>query len=62
MCSALIYPHAGTHATIAHGNRKQLKDIPEGVTVYNVEFTPFTKGKIVKSAGAFATISGKDDR
>jgi large subunit ribosomal protein L2 len=38
----------GENAPIQSGNRKQLKDIPEGVNVYNIEFTPFTKGKIVK--------------
>ena len=48
-------------AIIQAGNRKQLKDIPEGVQVYNIEFTPFTKGKLIKSAGLFATIDGKDD-
>ena len=29
--------------------------------MYNIEFTPFTKGKLIKSAGLFATIDGKDD-
>lgn len=48
-------------APIANGNRKQLKDIPEGVHVYNLEFTPFTKGKIIRSAGTYATIDGKDE-
>jgi len=33
----------GANAPIAHGNRKQLKDIPEGVNVFNLELTPFTK-------------------
>lgn len=51
----------GQSAPITPGNRKQLKDIPEGVTVYNLEFTPFTKGKIIKSAWSFATITGKDE-
>lgn len=48
-------------APIAAGNRKQLKDIPEGMTVYNLEVTPFSTGKIIKSAGSSALISGRDE-
>lgn len=51
----------GKDAPIENGNRKQLKDIPEGYTVFNVELTPFTKGKLIKSAWWFATIVGKDE-
>ena len=51
----------GDQAGLTHGNRKQLKDIPEGFQVYNLEFTPFTKGKIIKSAGSYAEIVGKDE-
>ena len=49
----------GDQAPIASWNRKQLKDIPEGMTVYNVEVTPYSTGKIVKSAGTSALISGR---
>ncbi len=52
----------GSEAAIQSGNRKQLKDIPEWVHVYNLEFTPFTKGKLIKSAWLFATIDGKDEQ
>lgn len=51
----------GPEAPIGPGNRKQLKDIPEGLTVYNMEVIPQTKGKLIKSAGSYATISGKDE-
>jgi len=51
----------GDQAPISSWNRKQLKNIPEWVTIYNLEFTPFTKWKIIKSAGAFGTISGTDE-
>lgn len=51
----------GVKGEIAAGNRKQLKDIPEGMQIYNLEITPFSKGKLIKSAGASATISGKDE-
>ncbi|UFX83531.1 50S ribosomal protein L2 [Candidatus Absconditicoccus praedator] len=43
------------------GNRKQLKNIPEGFSVFNLEYTPYTKGKLVRSAGNYATIIGKDE-
>ena len=42
-------------------NRKQLKDIPEWVNIYNLEITPMTKWKLIKSAGAYATIVWKDE-
>lgn len=49
------------NAPISAGNRKQLKDIPEWLNVFNVEFVPFTKGKSMKSAWSFATIAWKDE-
>lgn len=52
---------AGEEGPIAPGNRKRLKDIPDGLTVFNLEVTPDTKGKLVKSAGMSATLMGKDD-
>jgi len=51
----------GEQAPIAHGNRKQLKDIPEWVNIFNLEVTPFSTGKLIKTAWSYATISGKDD-
>lgn len=47
----------GDEAKLAPGNRKQLKDIPDGFTVYNLEVTPQTKGKLVRSAGSYATVT-----
>ncbi len=41
-------------------NRKKLKDIPEWVNIFNLEITPLSKGKLIKSAWTFATISWKD--
>jgi len=51
----------GSDAPIVSWSRKQLKNIPEGLTVYNLEVIPQTKGKLIKSAGGYATISGKDE-
>ena len=46
----------GNKGEIAAGNRRQLKDIPEGMNIFNLEITPFSEGKLIKSAG-----SGRDD-
>ncbi len=51
----------GDQAKLTPGNRKQLKDIPDGFTVYNLEVTPQTKGKLIRSAGASAAVTGRDD-
>ncbi|HKL43843.1 MAG TPA: 50S ribosomal protein L2 [Candidatus Absconditabacterales bacterium] len=52
---------SGEKSEIKAGNRKQLKNIPEGMNIFNLETTPITKGKLIKSAGNYATIAGKDD-
>lgn len=52
---------SGEQAPIVKWNRKQLKDIPEGMTIHCLEITPFSAGKIIKSAGSSALISGRDD-
>lgn len=51
----------GEKSPIAPGNRKQLKHIPEWVNVFNLEVTPFSEGKLIKSAGAYASIVGRDE-
>ena len=51
----------GEEGKLAAGNRKRLKDIPDGFTVYNLEVTPQTKGKVIRSAGMSATVTGKDE-
>lgn len=48
-------------AEIKSWNRKQLKDIPDGYTIFALEITPFTKGKMIRSAGSYATIAGRDE-
>lgn len=51
----------GDSAEIKSGSRKQLKDIPDWFTVFCLEVTPMTKGKLVRSAGSYATIAGRDE-
>ena len=51
----------GDQAKLTPGNRKLLRDIPDGFSVFNIEFTPNTKGKLIRTAGASATLTGKDE-
>lgn len=51
----------GQTAKLTPGSRKQLRDIPDGFSVFAVEVTPWTKGKLLRSAGNAATITGKDE-
>lgn len=51
----------GPDAKILPGNRKQLKDIPDGFTVYNLEVTPLSKWKLLRSAGMSAALMGRDE-
>jgi len=47
-------------APLKTGNRMQLKHIPVGTSVYNVEFEPGRGGKIVRSAGSSAQVLAHD--
>ncbi len=44
---------------IKKGNVLQLKDIPEGTSVYNIESQPGDGGKFVRSSGTFAKVVAK---
>ncbi len=52
---------AGVDVEIKIGNALPLRNIPIGVNVHNIELFPGKGGQIVRSAGAFATVVGKDD-
>jgi large subunit ribosomal protein L2 len=52
---------SGEKSEIKAWNRKKLKDIPEGINIFNLEVTPLSKWKLIKSAGTYATISWKDE-
>jgi len=43
------------------GNCMPLSDIPVGTNIHNIELTPNSGGKLVRSAGASAQISGTDE-
>ena len=54
---------AGSKAEIKEGNIMELKNIPEGTFIYNIEVQPGDGGKFVRSSGTFARIlTKKDDR
>lgn len=50
----------GDEAEIRTGNRKLLKDIPVGTTVYNIEMEPGKGGQFARSAGAKAQLMAKE--
>ena len=56
----LIAGKYDANAEIKIGNSLQLKDIPVGIDVHNVEIQPGAGGKIARSAGTSVNISGID--
>jgi len=52
---------SGRNKKIEIGNCMQLSDIPAGTDIHNIELQPNSGGKLVRSAGASAQISGNDD-
>ena len=52
---------SGKSVPIETGNCMQLSEIPTGTDIHNIELHPNSGGKLVRSAGAFAQISGVDD-
>lgn len=47
-------------AELKIGNRLQLKNIPTGFNIHNLELTPGRGGQIVRSAGTSAMVIGRD--
>ena len=52
---------SGRNKEIKIGNCMQLSDIPTGTDIHNIELSPNSGGKLVRSAGSSAQISGSDD-
>ncbi len=53
----------GDKVYVGHGNRTlgsvfKLSDIPKGVPIYNIEMRRGDGGKLVRTAGSYATVSG----
>ena len=51
---------SGTNVEIKTGNSLELKDIPPGTLIHNVELIPGNGGKLARSAGSSVTLSGYD--
>ena len=51
---------AGKNVEIKTGNSLELKDIPPGTSIHNVELIPGNGGKLARSAGSSVTLSGYD--
>lgn len=51
---------AGDKVENKSGNTMPLKNIPQGLTVFNIELTPGSGGQIARSAGTYARIAGRD--
>ena len=52
---------SGKNIEIKTGNCLELKDIPPGTLIHNVELLPGNGGKLARSAGSSVTLSGYDD-
>ena len=52
---------SGRNKDIKIGNCMPLSDIPAGTDIHNIELSPNGGGKIARSAGSSAQISGSDD-
>jgi len=52
---------SGKDIEIKIGNCFELKDIPPGTSVHNVELIPGNGGKLARSAGSSVTLTGYDD-
>jgi large subunit ribosomal protein L2 len=53
---------SGEGADIKPGNAIQLKNIPVGTTIHNIELTPGRGAKLVRSAGGFAQLQAKEGK
>jgi len=53
---------SGSQATPDIGHAMYLKDIPLGSPIHNIELQPGKGGAIVRSAGASATLMGREER
>ena len=51
---------SGKGVDIKPGNALELKDIPVGTIIHNIEMKPLKGGQIARSAGSYAQIVGRD--
>ena len=53
---------SGEHADIKPGNTLQIKDIPVGTVIHNVELTPGKGAQLARSAGTSAQLMAKEGK
>ncbi|MFA7636229.1 MAG: 50S ribosomal protein L2 [Monoglobales bacterium] len=53
---------SGANADIKVGNALQIKDIPLGTLIHNIELVPGKGGQLVRSAGNSAQLMAKEDK
>ena len=51
---------AGERVDVRPGNTMPLKNMPVGTIIHNIELKPLGGGKMVRSAGSFAQLVGRD--
>ena len=51
---------ASSKTEITNGNSLELRNIPEGTIIHNIELSPGNGGKLARSAGAFAQVLGNE--
>lgn len=51
---------AGANVDVQPGNAMPLKNMPVGTIIHNIELKPGAGGKLIRSAGAFAQLAGRD--
>ncbi|HBI6413678.1 TPA: 50S ribosomal protein L2 [Listeria monocytogenes] len=54
--------YSGAEADIKVGNALELKDIPVGTVIHNIEMKPGKGGQLVRSAGTSAQVLGKEGK
>ena len=50
----------GDHKDISVGNIVNVKNVPEGFAVFNLEINPYDGGKLVRGAGGYAVVLSHD--
>ena len=53
---------SGKDADIVIGNAKEIKDIPVGTVIHNVELYPGKGGQLIRAAGTSAQILGREEK
>ena len=53
---------SGEKADIVIGNAKEIKDIPVGTVIHNIELYPGKGGQLIRAAGTSAQILGREEK